>query len=48
MKRIIRAIEHLFLFKTYTIFDRWFEIALGIMAWINILIITYSLYIVIR
>lgn len=42
IKEIPNAIYHLLTFKHYTVFDRWFEISLGIMAWIYIGIILYS------
>jgi hypothetical protein len=39
MKKILEAVYHLFLFKPYTIYPRTFEIALGVLAWLNLFVV---------
>lgn len=41
---ILIAIKALFLFQPYTIFGRWYEISLGILAWFNIFLILYIIF----
>lgn len=38
---IIKSAYELLSFKSVTYYDRWFEISLGIMAWINIFILLF-------
>lgn len=37
------VIYHLFLFKTYTVYPRWFEIACGALAWGFLIEMLYNL-----
>ena len=39
--KILEAIYHLFTFKPYTIYDRWFEISCGILAWLSLGLIIF-------
>lgn len=43
MKTILEAAYHLMFFKTYTFYDRSYEISLGIIAWFEILIILITI-----
>jgi len=43
MKKILEATYHLMFFKTYTTMPRWMEIGYGIIAWVNVAIITLAL-----
>lgn len=42
--KFIEAYNALFLFKHYTIYSRWFEIGLGIIAWCLLFEITFVLF----
>lgn len=39
MKEFLRATYHLFLFKPYTDMSRLTEIALGLLAWLNLIML---------
>ena len=39
----MKSIYQLAFFKKVTVFDRWFEIGLGILFWMNIIILLYIL-----
>lgn len=39
MKNAREALQHLLLFKPYTIYGRWFEVGCGVIAWLNIFIL---------
>ena len=44
MKEYLKAIFALFFFRPYTIYSRWFEIALGVSAWFQLFVVLFGIY----
>ncbi len=43
MKEILKATYSLFFFKPYTIYDRFYEVGYGILAWLSLVLIIIGL-----
>jgi hypothetical protein len=43
IKEFLKALYCMFTFKRYTIFARWFEVGVGILVWLWIIVILYCI-----